>query len=66
MNTEMKAIEMAKSMVTEGFTIAYMNTKEIDEFIWGYLYDNNLQYKLPIEYIDEYGNSCSAIVYQDK
>lgn len=65
MNTEMKAIEIAKSMASEGFTVSYMNAKQIDDFIWGYLYENNLQYKKPIDYLDDYGNLCSAIVYQE-
>jgi len=65
MNTETKAIEIANSMLKEGFTIAYMNRNQVENFIWGYLYDNGLQYKLPIDYVDQYGNKCSAIVYQN-
>jgi hypothetical protein len=65
MNTEMQAIQIAKSLVTEGFTVSYMNSKEVEDFIWGYLYDNGLQYKVPIEYVDTYGNKCSAIIYQN-
>jgi hypothetical protein len=65
MNTEMQAIQIAKSLVTEGFTVSYMNSKEVEDFIWGYLYDNGLQYKVPIDYVDTYGNKCSAIIYQN-
>lgn len=65
-NTESKAIEIAKSMLTDGFTISYMNSNEVENFIWGYLYDNSLQYKIPIEYTDQFGNNCAAIVYQNK
>lgn len=64
--TESKAMEIARSLVTEGFTISYMNRKEVDDFIWGYLYDNGLQYKVPIDYVDTFGNQCSAIVYQNR
>ena len=64
MNTELKAIEIAKSLLTEGFTISYMNSNQVEDFIWDYLYDNGLQYKVPIEYLDTHGNKCSAILYQ--
>ena len=64
--TESKAIEIAKSLVKEGFIISYMNRNQVENFIWDYLYDNGLQYQLPIDYVDQYGNKCSAIVYQNK
>lgn len=64
--TEIKALEIAKSMLVSGFTIALMNKQEAENFIWGYLFDNKLQYKVPVEYIDDNGNTCSVIVYENK
>ena len=64
--TESEAIKIAKSLLTEGFTFALMHKKDAEDFIWSYLFDNGLQYKVPIDYVDEFGNQKSALVYQDK
>lgn len=64
--TESEAIKICKLMLKDGFSIAYMNQSECQNFIWGYLYDNNLQYHAPVDYVDQYGNNCSAIVYENK
>lgn len=63
--TETQAIEIAKSMLKNDFTISYMNANEVEDFIWGYLYDHELQYKEPIKYVDQFNNQCVAIVYQN-
>ena len=63
--TETQAIEIAKKMRKDGFSISYMNATELEDFIWGYLYDHNLQYKKPIMYVDQFDNQCAAIVYQN-
>lgn len=63
--TETQAIQIAEKMRKDGFTISYMNVTELEDFIWGYLYDHNLQYKKPIMYVDQFDNQCAAIVYQN-
>ena len=63
--TETQAIQIAQKMRKDGFTISYMNATELEDFIWGYLYDHNLQYKKPIMYVDQFDNQCAAIVYQN-
>ena len=62
--TETQAIQIAQAMLKDGFTISYMNANEIEDFIWGYLYDQKLQYENPIMYVDQFGNECVAIVYE--
>lgn len=62
--TETQAIEIAKSMLKSGFTISYMNANEVEDFVWGYLYDMNLQSKEPIFYVDERGNQSASIVHE--
>jgi hypothetical protein len=64
-NTETQAIQIAKSMLKEGFTISYLNVNELEDFIWGYLYEHGLQYSKPIFYVDEFNNQSAAIVYQE-
>ena len=63
--TETQAIEIAKSILKDGFTISYMNANQVENFIWGYLYDHQLQYQNPIMYVDQFGNQCAALVYQN-
>lgn len=65
LRTETQAIQIAEKMRKDGFTISYMNATELEDFIWGYLYDHNLQYKKPIMYVDQFDNQCAAIVYQN-
>jgi hypothetical protein len=65
MNTQTQAIAKAKLQLKEGFTFSLMNANEVEDFIWGFLYDKNLQYNLPIEYVDQFGNNSVAIVYQE-
>jgi hypothetical protein len=62
--TETQAIEIAKSMLKEGFTISLMNANEVEDFVWGYLYDRHLQSYKPIFYVDERGNLSTAIVHE--
>ena len=62
--TELQAIELAKSILKEGFTIALMNFNEVEDFIWVYLYDMNLQYDKPIIYVDDFGNKSAAVVHE--
>ena len=62
--TETQAIEIAKSMLKEGFTISLMNANEVEDFVWGYLYDMNLQYNKPIFYVDERGYQSAALVHE--
>ena len=62
--TETQAIEIAKSMLKGGFTISFMNANEVEDFIWGYIYDMNLQYNKPIFYVDERGNQSAALVHE--
>ena len=62
--TETQAIEIAKSILKEGFTISLMNANEVEDFVWGYLYDRDLQSYKPIFYADEHGNHNAAIVYE--
>jgi hypothetical protein len=62
--TETQAIKIAKSMLKEGFTISLMNANEVEDFLWGYLYDRNLQSYKPIFYVNEHGNHNAAIVYE--
>jgi len=62
--TETQAIEIAKSMLKEGFTISLMNANEVEDFVWGYLYDKNLQSYKPIFYLNELGNHSVAIVHE--
>ena len=63
--TETKAIEMANSILKPGFTVSLMSLDDAEDFIWGYLYDNGLQYQKPIEYINDNGFTCVALVYQE-
>jgi predicted secreted protein len=62
--TETQAIKIAKSMLKQGFTISYLNANEVEDFIWGYLYEHGLQYSKPIFYVDQFNNQSAAIVYQ--
>lgn len=62
--TETQATELAKSTLKSGFTISFMNANEVEDFIWGYLYDMNLQYNEPIFYVDERGNQSVVIVHE--
>ena len=62
--TETQAIKIAKSMLKEGFTISLMNANEVEDFVWGYLYDKNLQSYKPIFYVDELENDSAAIVHE--
>ena len=62
--TETQAIQIAKSMLKEGFTISLMNANEVEDFFWGYLYDRHLQSYKPIFYVDERGNLSTAIVHE--
>jgi hypothetical protein len=62
--TETQAIEIAKSMLKEGFTISLMNANEVEDFVWGYLDDRHLQSYKPIFYVDERGNLSAAIVHE--
>ena len=52
--TELQAIEMAKNNLKnvkgQNWTFSLMNEKELNSFIWSYLYDNRLQYLTPIKY----------------
>jgi predicted secreted protein len=64
--TETQAIKIAKSMLKQGFTISYLNANEVEDFIWGYLYEHGLQYSKPIFYVDQFNNQSAAIVYQEK
>lgn len=52
--TETQAIAQAneslKKVSGENWTKANMNQNECENFIWGYLYDNGLQYLAPIFY----------------
>jgi hypothetical protein len=63
--TETQAIKIAKSMLKQGFTISYFNANEVEDFIWGYLYEHGLQYSKPIFYVDQFNNQSAAIVYQE-
>jgi hypothetical protein len=63
--TETQAIATAHKMQKDGFTISYMSATQLEDFIWGYLYDHNLQYDKPIMYVDQFNNQCAAIVYQN-
>ena len=63
--TETQAIKIAKSMLKQGFTISYLNANEVEDFIWGYLYEHGLQYSKPIFYVDQFNNQSAAIVYQE-
>ena len=62
--TETQAIELAKSTLKSGFTISLMNANQVEDFVWGYLYDMNLQYNEPIFYVDERGNQSAALVHE--
>lgn len=62
--TETQAIQNAKSMLKDNYTIAYMNANEVEDFIWGYLYDMNLHHHNPIFYVDERGNEKAALVHE--
>ena len=62
--TETQAIQIAKSMLKEGLTISLMNANEVEDFVWGYLYDRHLQSYKPIFYVDERGNLSTAIVHE--
>lgn len=62
--TESEAIKIAKSIITDGFTMALMNLNESEDFIWGYLYEQNLQYKKPIFYTDDLGNESAIVIYE--
>ena len=62
--TETQAIEIAKSMLKEGFTMSLMNANEVEDFVWGYLYDMDLLSYKPVFYVDERGNHKAAIVYE--
>lgn len=62
--TKTQAIELAKSTLKSGFTISLMNANEVEDFIWGYLYDMKLQYNAPIFYVDERGNQSVALVHE--
>jgi hypothetical protein len=62
--TETQAIDMAKSMLKEGFTMSIMNANEIEDFIWGPLYDEGLQFYGPILYIDERGNQSAVFIHE--
>jgi hypothetical protein len=62
--TETQAIAMAKSILKDGFTISLMNANEIENFLWGYIYENGLQWSEPIFYVNEHGNQSAVIVHQ--
>jgi hypothetical protein len=63
--SETQAIQIAKSILKDGFTISYLNANQIEDFIWGYLYEHGLQYLNPIFYLDEFNNQSAAIVHQE-
>lgn len=62
--TESEAIKIAKSIIPNGFTMALMNVYESEDFIWGYLYEQKLQYKKPIYYTDDLGNESAILIYE--
>lgn len=61
---ESQAIQMAKSMLKDGFVISLMNANEVEDFVWGYLFEMNLMSYKPIFYVDENGNHQAVIVYE--
>lgn len=68
--TESQAIETAKSDIKnlkypEGWVLGIMTENDLEDFIWGYLYDKGLQYKKPIYFIHENGHKCAVLVYKE-
>ena len=67
--TEFQAIDLAKQTLSNpnysNFTMALMNVNDSKDFIWGYLYDLNLQYLKPIEYINDNGFDSVVLIYQN-
>ena len=62
---EQEAIAIAKGSLKlvngENWTISYMNESDVDDFIWGFLFDNGLQYLKPISY----SNGQVALCHQE-
>jgi len=65
--TETQAIEIAKEKLLEldgDFTMSLMNKQEADDYIWGYLYDMQLQYLPPIEYRHNNGHQAVVLIHE--
>ena len=67
MKTESQAIEEAKEVLKSkprGWTYSLMNMSEVQDYIWGYLYDMELGYNNPIEYTHENGHKSCVLVHE--
>ncbi len=69
--TKSQAIEIGKSILKnqypdEGWTMGLFVADDMEDFIWGYLYDEGLQYEKPIFYVHENGHKCAVLVHQEK
>jgi hypothetical protein len=66
--TESQAIDLAKETLSNpnysDFTMALMSVNDSESFIWGYLFDLNLQYLKPINYVNNNGFDCVALIYK--
>ena len=66
--TESQAIDLAKETLSNlnysDFTMALMSVNDSEDFIWGYLFDLNLQYLEPINYVNNNGFDCVALIYK--
>lgn len=61
---ESEAIQMAKSMLKDGFEMSLMNANEVEDFVWDYLYERKLQSYASIFYVDENGNNSAIIIHE--
>lgn len=66
--TESQAVEQAKAeLKTRNHTWTYSNMirSEVDNFVFGYIYDHQLQFLTPIFYIDHNNNECAILVHEE-
>jgi hypothetical protein len=67
--TESQAIDLAKQTLSNpnysDFTMSLMTVNDSEDFIWGYLFDLNLQYLKPINYINNNGFNSVVLIYQN-
>ncbi len=66
--TESQAIEIAKqklSTMDKSFTYSNMIMEEVEEFVYGYLYDMSYQSLEPIPYLDKNGYQFAILIHEE-
>ncbi len=65
--TELQAIEKAKSKIADLppiFTFTFFNKEDLNDFVFGFLYDEQLQYFEPIGFLNNKGITEYILIHE--